>query len=121
MRRPDHTYYCTLSLLRTIAIARFHAVINIMDFPKKDAAQLAQTSVSGSDMENGDMVTTYEVKRDLGRRHINMIAIAGMIVSQLFSKSILPAPILTHTNRRVPDCSWHPVRQSLPQDQWALS
>jgi amino acid transporter len=43
------------------------------------------------------MGTNYEVKRDLGRRHINMIAIAGMIVSQIFFKSISPATILTHT------------------------
>lgn len=72
-------------------------MINIMDFPKKDATQLAQTCASSSDIENGAMGTNYEVKRDLGRRHINMIAIAGMIVSQLFSKSVAPGPILTHT------------------------
>jgi amino acid transporter len=68
-----------------------------MDFPKKDATQLAQTCASSSDIENGAMGTNYEVKRDLGRRHINMIAIAGMIVSRIFFKSTSSAPILMHT------------------------
>ncbi|USP82159.1 hypothetical protein yc1106_09433 [Curvularia clavata] len=58
-----------------------------MDFPKKDAMQLAQTSASSSDIENRVMGTTYEVKRDLGRHHINMIAIAGMIGTGLFLAS----------------------------------
>ncbi|RYN27113.1 Arginine permease [Alternaria tenuissima] len=58
-----------------------------MDFPKKDATQLAQTCASSSDIENGAMGTNYEVKRDLGRRHINMIAIAGMIGTGLFLAS----------------------------------
>jgi amino acid transporter len=91
-----------------------------MDLPKKDATQLAQTYASSSDMENVAIGTTYEVKRDLGRRHINMIAIAGMIVGGLYPKS-LPACILTRTIFRVLDYSWHPAKQSPPQDQWALS
>jgi len=57
-----------------------------MDLSKKDATQFAQTSASNSDVEHGAIGTTYEVKRDLGRRHINMIAIAGMIVCQTTSK-----------------------------------
>jgi hypothetical protein len=66
--------------LLTIAISRVHAERNTMDLPKKDDTQLVQTSAS-SDMEDGVIVATYTVKRDLERRHINMIAIAGMIVS----------------------------------------
>ena len=57
-----------------------------MDLSKKDATQFAQTSASNSEVEHGSVGTTYEVKRDLGRRHINMIAIAGMIVRQTTSK-----------------------------------
>jgi hypothetical protein len=91
-----------------------------MDLPKKDDTQLVQTSASNSDIENGAIGTTYEVKRDLGRRHINMIAIAGMIVGGIYF-GLPPACVLTHTNYRVPVCFWHPVRQSPPQAQSALS
>lgn len=66
-----------------------------MDLSKKDATQFAQTSASNSDVEHGAIGTTYEVKRDLGRRHINMIAIAGMIVCQTL-QSILVIAILMH-------------------------
>ncbi|KAI4644383.1 hypothetical protein J4E93_006284 [Alternaria ventricosa] len=58
-----------------------------MDLSKKDATQVAQTSASNSDVEHGAVGTTYEVKRDLGRRHINMIAIAGMVGTGLFLAS----------------------------------
>jgi hypothetical protein len=47
---------------------------------KKDETQVARDYMSKSDVEGQAIETTYEVKRDLGRRHINMIAIAGMIV-----------------------------------------
>jgi amino acid transporter len=60
-------------------IGRSNAESNIMDILKKDATQLVQTFASNSDIEDG-AITTYEVKRNLGRRHINMIAIAGMII-----------------------------------------
>jgi hypothetical protein len=91
-----------------------------MDLPKKDATQLAQTYASSSDMENVAIGTTYEVKRDLGRRHINMIAIAGMIVSGNILQTLTCLYTYAH-NFRVLDYSWHPARQSPPQDQWALS
>jgi hypothetical protein len=91
-----------------------------MNVPKKDAAQLVQTSASNSDIEDGIVGTTYEVKRDLGRRHINMIAIAGMIVGGTFFE-LSCASVLTRTNSRAPGYFWHLVRQSPPQDQSALS
>jgi hypothetical protein len=52
-----------------------------MDLSKKDGTQVAQDCTSRSDVEDMAVGTAHEVKRDLGRRHINMIAIAGMIVS----------------------------------------
>lgn len=52
-----------------------------MDMPQKDIAQAVHDAESQSDVEDHVIGTTHEVKRDLGRRHINMIAIAGMIVS----------------------------------------
>lgn len=40
------------------------------------------TEVAGSDTERGTVVQgPGEMKRDLSRRHINMIGLAGMIVS----------------------------------------
>lgn len=52
-----------------------------MDLPEKNVEQVAQDFASRSDIEDQAIGTMHEVKRDLGRRHINMIAIAGMIVS----------------------------------------
>lgn len=52
-----------------------------MDLPQKNEAQVAQDFASRSDVEDQATGTMHEIKRDLGRRHINMIAIAGMIVS----------------------------------------
>lgn len=68
-----------------------------MDLPKKTATQLAQSSAANSDIEDGVMGTTHEVKRDLGRRHINMIAIAGMIVRPKLLKYI-PSCLHTHAH-----------------------
>ena len=51
-----------------------------MDISKKDGTQVAQDCASRSDVEDMAVGTAHEVRRDLGRRHINMIAIAGMIV-----------------------------------------
>lgn len=90
-----------------------------MGVPTKDATHLAQTSASSSDIENGNIGMTYEVKRDLGRRHINMIAIAGMIVSETHLKPSL-ARTLTQTQSRAPGYSWHLARQSPLQDQSVL-
>ncbi|KAF3045366.1 hypothetical protein E8E11_009198 [Didymella keratinophila] len=52
-----------------------------MDLPQKNHAQVAQDFASRSDVEDQAIDTMHEVKRELGRRHINMIAIEGMIVS----------------------------------------
>jgi hypothetical protein len=52
-----------------------------MDLPQKNAMHVAQDSTSKLDVEVQPVGTVHEVKRDLERRHINMIAIAGMIVS----------------------------------------
>lgn len=49
-----------------------------MQFEKKDALDTARDIEPGSDDRIGEM---EEIKRDLKSRHINMIAIAGMIVS----------------------------------------
>ncbi|KNG44681.1 amino acid permease [Stemphylium lycopersici] len=75
------------ALLSTIHIVRSNAEGKMMDLPKKNATQLAQTSAANSDIEDGVMGTAHEVKRDLERRHINMIAIAGMIGTGLFLAS----------------------------------
>lgn len=91
-----------------------------MDSLTKDDMHVAQNSASNSDIEDATIGTTYEVKRDLGRRHINMIAIAGMIVSHILLRSTSHAPVLTCVISRVPDCSWHPARQLLLPDQSAL-
>ncbi|KAJ4401143.1 hypothetical protein N0V91_008165 [Didymella pomorum] len=58
-----------------------------MDLPQKNDAQVAQDFASRSDVEDQAIGTMHEVKRDLGRRHINMIAIAGMIGTGLFLAS----------------------------------
>jgi amino acid transporter len=61
-----------------------------MDLPQKNDAQVAQDFASRSDVEDQAIGTMHEVKRDLGRRHINMIAIAGMIVSTHPYRSFSP-------------------------------
>lgn len=45
-------------------------------------APYVSESNSGGDVEMGESAEV-QLKRDLGARHINMIAIAGMIVSQI--------------------------------------
>ena len=61
-----------------------------MDLPQKNDAQVVQDFASRSDVEDQAIGTMHEVKRDLGRRHINMIAIAGMIVSTHHYSSFSP-------------------------------
>lgn len=121
MRDLRHTrFYYVRALLLSMPVGRSNAKSNIMDILKKNATQLVQSFASNSDIEDG-VITAYEVKRNLGRRHINMIAIAGMVVGQKFLKPISRLLELTHTNYRVQDFSWPPARQSLQRDQSALS
>jgi amino acid transporter len=65
-----------------------------MSLPQKNDAQFVQDFASRSDVEDQAIGTMHEVKRDLGRRHINMIAIAGMIVSEQLCSSCLTMRIL---------------------------
>lgn len=58
------------------------------------------------------------MKRDLSRRHVNMIAIAGMIVSH-FVLCPFPNKYLQVTYCRVPGYSSRPVMPSLWQGQSA--
>lgn len=77
-----------------------------MDISKKDGTQVAQDCASRSDVETMAIGTVHEVKRDLGRRHINMIAIAGMIVS--LSRRYQYARRETYIpTRRALDCFLH--------------
>lgn len=73
-----------------------------MGSPTKDESQVAHDYASKSDVEDQAIGTTYEIKRDLGRRHINMIAIAGMIVR---TASTLIPYLTDLLNCRVLDCS----------------
>lgn len=75
-----------------------------MDISKKDGTQVAQDCASRSDVEDMAVGTAHEVRRDLGRRHINMIAIAGMIVSLSDDVECPSRDLPTH---RVRGCSLH--------------
>ena len=66
-----------------------------MDISKKNDMQVAQDYASKSDVEEQIVGTSYEVKRDLSRRHINMIAIAGMIVCDLTTANSCFSTVLT--------------------------
>jgi hypothetical protein len=81
-----------------------------MDISKKDGTQVAQDCASRSDVEDMAVETVHEVKRDLGRRHINMIAIAGMIVSLSRQYQIVRRETYISTSRAL-DCFLHLARR----------
>lgn len=67
-----------------------------------EMGQADRTISEGNGVEVGGVAATSTIKRDLRRRHINMIAIAGMIVSGVQRLHLtLYIFVLTHGRGRV--------------------